>query len=80
MKSENESVLKEFLQKEIIRNAKKQDLTDEQAAKLLGISLRFYYYIKAGKNNCSSSTLLQYLVRICPDIDDFISKVKDLIP
>lgn len=79
MKSENESIIKEFLHKEITVNARKQNLTDEQVAELLGISVRSYYYIKSGKNNCSSATLLQYLVRICPDVEDFINKVRNLI-
>ena len=79
MKSENESIIKDFLHNEIIKNAKEQNLTDEKVAELLGISVRSYYYIKSGKHNCSSATLLLYLIRICPDIDDFITKVRTII-
>lgn len=79
MKTENQNIFKEFLRKEIIRNAKEQNLTDEQVAEMLDISVRSYYYIKSGKNNCSSTTLFMYLIRICPDMNDFFNRAKSII-
>lgn len=79
MKSENHIIIKEFLINEITTTAKEKNLTDEQIAELLDISVRAYYYIKSGKNNCSTVTLLQYLIRVCPDVDNFLNRIKTLI-
>lgn len=79
MKSENHIIIKEFLINEITTTAKEKNLTDEQIAELLDISVRAYYYIKSGKNTCSTITLLQYLVKVCPNVENFIDKVKNLI-
>lgn len=79
MKTENQNIFKEFLRKEIIRNAKEQNLTDEQVTEMLDISVRTYYYIKSGKNNCSSTTLFMYLIRICHDMNNFFNRAKSII-
>lgn len=79
MITEYQKIFKEFLRNEIIQTAKEQHLTDEKIAEILKISARSYYYIKSGRNLCSSTTLVLYLANICPDTNNFINRANELL-
>ena len=68
-----------FLRKEIFEYIEKIKLTNEAAAELLGISPRAYYLLKNGKNTFSLCTFIFYLVFICPDVEEFITKIRNFM-
>lgn len=79
MKHVLQKELKDFLQKQIIKTAAEQDLTQDQVSELLGIDTRSYAYLKAGTYMCSASTLIVYLARMCPDPLAFIESARQVI-
>ena len=79
MKHMYQDDLKPFLRKQILSTVNELDLTNEQAAEALGIDVRSFAYFKAGKNMCSSATLIIYLANLCPNPMKFIEEARLLI-
>ena len=70
--------IKPFLSEQFAKTAKELKLTQEQIAELLQIDTRSYAYLQAGVYMCSTTTLLLYLTRVCPDTESFLSDAKKI--
>ena len=79
MKHTYQDALKPVLHKYIMDTIYQLDLTDEQVAELLFIDARSYAYFKSGTTMCGATTLLLFLVNICPDANEFLQDVKSFI-
>lgn len=79
MKHVYQNELKSFLREQIMQTAEEQDLTKDQVAELLGIDSRSYAYLKAGSYMPSASTLIVYLVKMCPDPLAFLDAAKKAV-
>ncbi len=79
MKHIYQEQFKPFIQAQISAAAKEKKLTMDETAELLAIDTRTYAYVKAGTTMCSASTLLMYLAELCPDTDQFIRELRELV-
>lgn len=78
MKHSYKDCIKPFLSKQFTKSAKELKLTQEQIAALLQIDTRSYAYLQAGVYMCSTTTLLLYLTRVCPDTEKFLAEAKKI--
>lgn len=60
----------------LIRERDRMGLTQEQMAELLCMSNYGYTKLEHGKSGCGGTTLFLFLIRCCPDIEQFISDLK----
>lgn len=78
MKHSYKDCIKPFLSKQIAQSAKELNLTQEQIAERLEIATRSYAYLQDGTYMCSTTTLLLYLTRVCPNPEKFLNEAKKI--
>ncbi len=54
-------------------------LTQDEMAQLLSMSLRSYTELERGKSGCSATTLVLFLIRICPDPITFLNELREIM-
>lgn len=74
MRNRYETILKKHFRTAIIQYRQDAHLTQEQMAQRLGMSLRCYCNLEAGRNCCSSVTLVMFL-HMCGDSGTFVNGV-----
>jgi len=79
MKQKYQEKLKVFLRTQIIKTVNERNLTIDKAANILDIDPRSFSYLKSGKTMCSTATLIIYLVKLCPDTEQFLTEAKKII-
>lgn len=75
MRNRLETILKKYFRTAVIQYRQDHALTQEQMAHRLGISLRCYCDLEAGRSCCSAVTLMMYL-QICEDPAAFIETMR----
>ena len=72
-------IVRDFIRKEVLETASKLNLTNEETAEKLRVSVRNYSYFKSGEQGCSAETLSLYLVNLCIDKIDFLNRLEIVI-
>ncbi len=53
------------------------EITQSDMSQMLAMSLRSYSDLESGKSGCSATTLVLFLVRICPDPMAFLEELRE---
>lgn len=78
MRNTYKAILKEYLHERILTDRKKNKLPQEKMAERLLMDWRSYIDIEHGKNLCSTTTFVMYLLEFCDDPKEILEEIREL--
>ena len=78
MRNTYKTILKEYLHERILTDRKKNKLPQEKMAERLLMDWRSYIDIEHGKNLCSTTTFVMYLLEFCDDPKEILEEIREL--
>ena len=78
MRNTYRTILKKYLHERILSDRLKNGLVQEEMAERLLIDWRSYIDLEHGKNLCSTTTFIMYLLEFCDDPSEVLSEIRAL--
>lgn len=78
MRNTYRTILKKYLHERILADRLKNGLVQEEMAERLQIDWRSYIDLEHGKNLCSTTTFITYLLEFCDDPKDVLEEIREL--
>ena len=79
MRSTCAEVIKTYFRRKLVAVRTDLNKTQEEMAQDLSMSLRSYNDLENGKFCCSATTLILFLIKVCPDPMQFIDELRKVI-
>lgn len=79
MRSTYAEAIKTYFRRKLVAVRSDLNITQEEMAQALSMSLRSYNDLENGKSCCSATTLVLFLIKVCPDPIQFIGELRKVI-